>query len=326
MVEYKITPADHIKIEGISPTDNWRDLTVSFRNKVLPAGNLDKPIGNKCYKLLKSLIKKDKVSSSTLSKGCPSLNKKNMKDQTKSITKMEIKKDRDIKKKEQGDSKSNANNRKEDYYSALLNNIVKKQNEAQKQIISGQVETVNKVLVDTTQKNTGILYNETLEQQYVYAGLKRPTKEQIFNPDKKMKQEAREGRARYKAFQEGKLKEFDQFIIDTRGGARAGENVAMEKFLKDNPPKNLEYDNEEEAHLGKIPAHDEYFPWSDTNSVSSKTDTVSSKTTTVSSDIRPPLHTLFQNDPRNNNDNYEEFVIPQYSVELDPILNDPRNN
>ena len=69
MVEYKITPADHKIIEGISPTDNWRDLNVSFRNKVLPAGNLDKPIGNKCYKLLKTLIKKDKVSSSTLSKG-----------------------------------------------------------------------------------------------------------------------------------------------------------------------------------------------------------------------------------------------------------------
>tara|TARA_R110000744_G_scaffold308353_4_gene416428 strand:- start:48 stop:989 length:942 start_codon:yes stop_codon:yes gene_type:complete len=313
MPDYKILPADQEILKTITANSTWNDLTVSFRNKILPAGNLNKPIGEKCYKLLKTLIKKDKVSASTLSKGCPLLTKTIMKNQNTSIAKMEMKSDNSAARRRgsggggwnKGAGKAGktggkyGGGSKDDYYEKLVSEIVKKQLDAEKLILSGQVETVNKVLVDTTQKNTGILYNETLEQQYVYAGLKRPTKEQIFNPDKKMKQEAREGRVRYKAFQEGKLKEFDQFIIDTRGGARAGENVAMEKFLKDNPPKNFEYDNEEEAYLGKIPAHDEYFPWSDTNSV---------------------------NNHSNNNDNYEEFVIPQYSVELDPILNDPRNN
>ena len=186
MVEYKITPADHKIIEGISPTDNWRDLTVSFRNKVLPAGNLDKPIGNKCYKLLKSLIKKDKVSSSTLSKGCPSLNKKNMKDQTKSITKMEMKKDRDMKKKADRDNDAQDKDdlkrlkRKEEFGAKLkenegknpsaskqlLDTIVKQQNQAKVQLIAGQVDSVRNILQDTTQPNDRKEHYNYLKQEF----------------------------------------------------------------------------------------------------------------------------------------------------------------
>jgi len=259
MVDYKVSPADHKIIEGISPTDNWRDLTVSFRNKILPAGNLDKPIGNKCYKLLKSLIKKDKVSSSTLSKGCPILNKKNMKTKGDSIAKMEIKKDRDMKKKEQTDSKSNANNRKEDYYSALLNDIVKKQNEAQKQIIEGQVATVNKVLVDTRQPQY------TKEQQREF--------EKEFNEeiDSKYAEYQREG---------GRLSRHD-FLIN-------------------------EADSRMEEHRANLPA-DELAD-------------------------QEAAEQAYADAMGQANDEYSEFVIPQqpvvippYSVENDPMFQDPRN-
>ena len=321
MVDYKVSPADQEILKTITAKSTWNDLTVSFRNKILPAGNLNKAIGERCAKLLKTLIKKDKVSSSTLSKGCPLLTKKIIKNQSTSIAKAEVKSSNSAAKRRGGGGGAGGSNwnkgsggkigktgshSKDEYYEKLVNEIVKKQLDAEKQILAGQVETVNKVLVDTTQKNTGILYGESLEQQNVYAGLKRPTKEQILNPDKKMKQEAREGRARFKAFQEGKLKEFDQFIVDTRAGMKEGESEAMKKFLKDNPPKDFQYDKEEEELLGEIKAHDEYLPFSDT--VSSKMDTIS-------------------------NDEYSDFVIPQqpvvippYSVENDPMFQDPRNN
>mgnify|MGYP003644362872 CR=1 FL=1 len=68
MVDYKVSPADQEILKTITAKSTWNDLTVSFRNKILPAGNLNKAIGERCAKLLKTLIKKDKVSSSTLSK------------------------------------------------------------------------------------------------------------------------------------------------------------------------------------------------------------------------------------------------------------------
>lgn len=255
MVDYKVSPADQEILKTITAKSTWNDLTVSFRNKILPAGNLNKAIGERCAKLLKTLIKKDKVSSSTLSKGCPLLTKKIIKNQSTSIAKMEIKKDRDMKKKEQGDSKSNANNRKEDYYSALLNNIVKKQNEAQKQIITGQVETVNKVLVDTKQ------LNEKEQQE----------KEHNDYLDMRFKQYKDKG---------GNKKFFDY----------------MEDIMNE----------EQEEHRANLPAGE----LAD----------------------QEAAEQAYADAMRQANDDYGGFVIPQqpvvippYSVENDPMFQDPRN-
>tara|TARA_R110002126_G_scaffold159817_1_gene307341 strand:+ start:32 stop:841 length:810 start_codon:yes stop_codon:yes gene_type:complete len=269
MVEYKITPADHKIIEGISPTDNWRDLNVSFRNKVLPAGNLDKPIGNKCYKLLKTLIKKDKVSSSTLSKGCPSLNKKNMKDQTKSITKMEIKKDRDMKKKADRDNDAQDKDdlkrlkRKEEFGAKLqenegatkklLDTIVKQQNQAKVQLIAGQVDSVRNILQDTTQPTNFPAKPKNLPP---------------YTPSIYTKEQQEEMEKAHDDFIDSKYNKYKE----------EGGTISRHEFLIEEADR--------EAQQNQVPnAYQHYME-----------------------------------------DNYEEFVIPQYSVELDPILNDPRNN
>ena len=161
MVDYKVSPADQEILKTITAKSTWNDLTVSFRNKILPAGNLNKAIGERCAKLLKSLIKKDKVSSSTLSKGCPLLTKKIIKNQNTSIAKAEVKSSNSAAKRRGGGGGSSWNKgsggkapktgSKDEYYEKLVNEIVKKQLDAEKQILSGQVATVNKVLVDTTQ-------------------------------------------------------------------------------------------------------------------------------------------------------------------------------
>ena len=103
---------------------------------------------------------------------------------------------------------------------------------------------------------------ERLDERLYYAGLARPTKDQILKNDN-LKQAAREGRARFRAFKEGKLDEFDEFIANTRADDQK-QNFAMKRFLKDNPPQEFQYDEVEEIKLGPIKKHDEYLPWSDT--------------------------------------------------------------
>jgi hypothetical protein len=244
-----IKPSDITILENIKSTDTWNDLKVSFRNKILPSGNLDKQIGVRCSKLLRGLAKKDKVSASTISKGCPLLNKKNTKTKGGSIAKMEMKKESDMKIKQQRDSKANADNRREDYYSALLNDIVKKQNEAQKQVIAGQVETVNRILVDTKQKNQ----SEEMRE---------------------MEEEARVRDARFKQYK--------------KSGGKKNWLGYMEDLM----------DEEQEEARQQIPVDD------------------------MEREIQ--AQEAYANAIREYN-NYQEFVIPDYSVVNDPLLNDPRN-
>tara|TARA_R110002153_G_scaffold83255_1_gene209497 strand:- start:9 stop:773 length:765 start_codon:yes stop_codon:yes gene_type:complete len=253
MVDYKVSPADQEILKTITAKSTWNDLTVSFRNKILPAGNLNKAIGERCAKLLKSLIKKDKVSSSTLSKGCPLLTKKIIKTQNTSIAKAEIKSSNSAAKRRGGGGGSSWNKgsggkapktgSKDEYYEKLVNEIVKKQLDAEKQILAGQVETVNKVLVDTRQPQY------TKEQQREF--------EKEFNEeiDSKYTQYQREG---------GRLSRHDFLINEADREAQENQvNNAYESYM---------------------------------------------------------------------NDDYSEFVIPQqpvvippYSVENDPIFQDPRN-
>lgn len=238
-----IKPSDITILENIKSTDTWNDLKVSFRNKILPSGNLDKQIGTRCAKLLRGLAKKDKVSASTISKGCPLLNKKNTKTKGGTIAKMEMKKESDMKIKQQRDSKANADNRKEDYYSALLNDIVKKQNEAQKQVIAGQVETVNRILVDTRQEITEKEHDDYLNM-------------------------------RFKQYKEsGGKKNFLGHMEDIM-------DEEMEEYRQQMPVDDMER---------QIQAEEAYA-----------------------------------NANREHN-NYQEFVIPNYSIANDPLLNDPRN-
>jgi len=71
---------------------------------------------------------------------------------------------------------------------------------------------------------------ERLDERLYYAGLARPTKDQILKNDN-LKQAAREGRARFRAFKEGKLDEFDEFIANTRADDQK-QNFAMKRFFK----------------------------------------------------------------------------------------------
>ena len=105
-------------------------------------------------------------------------------------------------------------------------------------------------------------YGERLDERLYYAGLARPTKQQILKNDN-LKQSAREGRARYRAFQEGKLDQFDEFIADTRADDKK-QNEVMRKFLKENPPQQFQYDEIEEIKLGPIKEAGDYLPFSDT--------------------------------------------------------------
>lgn len=256
MPDYKILPADQEILKTITANSTWNDLTVSFRNKILPAGNLNKPIGEKCYKLLKTLIKKDKVSASTLSKGCPLLTKTIMKNQNTSIAKMEIKSDNSAARRRgsggggwnKGAGKAGktgggkyGSSSKDEYYEKLVSEIVKKQLDAEKLILSGQVETVNKVLVDKTQSNDK-------ENHYDYL-----------------------------------KKEFEKYKDE--GGKKEGLDFEKEIMERDMEEHNKQFENKEQNEAEQAYA-----------------------------------------DAMSGYDNYEEFVIPQYSVELDPILNDPRNN
>tara|TARA_A100001201_G_scaffold44869_1_gene45874 strand:- start:41 stop:1132 length:1092 start_codon:yes stop_codon:yes gene_type:complete len=103
---------------------------------------------------------------------------------------------------------------------------------------------------------------ERLDERLYYAGLARPTKEQILKNDD-LKQAAREGRARFRAFKEGKLDQFDAFIADTRADDEK-QNFAMKRFLKENPPQEFQYDEIEEIKLGPVKEAGEYLPFSDT--------------------------------------------------------------
>jgi len=103
---------------------------------------------------------------------------------------------------------------------------------------------------------------ERLDERLYYAGLARPTKEQILKNDN-LKQAAREGRARFRAFKEGKLDQFDAFIADTRADDEK-QNFAMKRFLKENPPQEFQYDEIEEIKLGPVKEAGEYLPFSDT--------------------------------------------------------------
>ena len=280
MVDYNITPTDHKIIESISPTDNWRDLNVSFRNKILPAGNLDKPIGNKCYKLLKTLIKKDKVSSSTLSKGCPILNKKNMKNKEGSIAKMEIKKDRDMKKKVDRDNDAQDKDdlkrlkRKEEFGSKLqenegknpsatkklLDTIVKQQNQAKVQLIAGQVDSVRNILQDTTQPKTN-------------------------------------------------------FPAEPKNKFNLPEN----RFTKE---EQVEMENEFNDYIDS-----EYAEYKE------KGGTISRHDFLIQEGSKGPSEEEIRDYQNEYGDQYSDFVIPQqpvvippYSVENDPMFQDPRNN
>jgi hypothetical protein len=205
MVDYKVSPADQEILKTITAKSTWNDLTVSFRNKILPAGNLNKAIGERCAKLLKSLIKKDKVSSSTLSKGCPLLTKKIIKTQNTSIAKAEIKSSNSAAKRRGGGGGSSWNKgsggkapktgSKDEYYEKLVNEIVKKQLDAEKQILAGQVATVNKVLVDTTQPKT----NFPAEPKNKFnLPENRFTKEQQREFEKEFNEEIDSGYAEYK--------------------------------------------------------------------------------------------------------------------------------
>ena len=223
MVDYKVSPADQEILKTITAKSTWNDLTVSFRNKILPAGNLNKAIGERCAKLLKSLIKKDKVSSSTLSKGCPLLTKKIIKTQNTSIAKAEIKSSNSAAKRRGGGGGSSWNKgsggkapktgSKDEYYEKLVNEIVKKQLDAEKQILAGQVATVNKVLVDTTQPQY------TKEQQREF--------EKEFNEeiDSKYTQYQREG---------GRLSRHDFLINEADREAQENQvNNAYESYMND---------------------------------------------------------------------------------------------
>ena len=223
MVDYKVSPADQEILKTITAKSTWNDLTVSFRNKILPAGNLNKAIGERCAKLLKSLIKKDKVSSSTLSKGCPLLTKKIIKTQNTSIAKAEIKSSNSAAKRRGGGGGSSWNKgsggkapktgSKDEYYEKLVNEIVKKQLDAEKQILAGQVETVNKVLVDTRQPQY------TKEQQREF--------EKEFNEeiDSKYTQYQREG---------GRLSRHDFLINEADREAQENQvNNAYESYMND---------------------------------------------------------------------------------------------
>lgn len=190
-----------------------------------------------------------------------------MKNQNTSIAKMEMKSDNSAAKRRgsggggwnKGAGKAGktgggkyGGSSKDEYYEKLVSEIVKKQLDAEKLILSGQVETVNKVLVDTTQpktnfpakpKNLPPYTPQTKEQQKQY--------EEEFNLD-----------------------------MDTRYNKYKGEGgtISRDEFLIEEADR--------EAQQNQVPnAYQHYME-----------------------------------------DNYEEFVIPQYSVELDPILNDPRNN
>ena len=256
MVDYKVSPADQEILKTITAKSTWNDLTVSFRNKILPAGNLNKAIGERCAKLLKTLIKKDKVSSSTLSKGCPLLTKKIIKNQSTSIAKAEVKSSNSAAKRRGGSGGAGWNKgsggkagktgsySKDEYYEKLVNEIVKKQLDTEKQILAGQVETVNKVLVDTTQPQ----YTKKQQREF----------EKEFNEEIDSK---------YTQYQ------------------KKGGTISRHDFLIEEADR--------EAQENQVPnAYQHYME-----------------------------------------DSYEEFVIPQqptvippYSVENDPMFQDPRNN
>ena len=269
MPDYKILPADQEILKTITANSTWNDLTVSFRNKILPAGNLNKPIGEKCYKLLKTLIKKDKVSASTLSKGCPLLTKTIMKNQNTSIAKMEMKSDNSSARRRgsggggwnKGAGKAGktgggkyGGGSKDDYYEKLVSEIVKKQLDAEKLILSGQVETVNKVLVDTTQPKTNFPA--------------KPKNLPPYTPSIYTKEQQEEMEKAHDDFIDSKYNKYKE----------EGGTISRHEFLIEEADR--------EAQQNQVPnAYQHYME-----------------------------------------DNYEEFVIPQYSVELDPILNDPRNN
>tara|TARA_R110002012_G_scaffold6778_1_gene32468 strand:+ start:3949 stop:5052 length:1104 start_codon:yes stop_codon:yes gene_type:complete len=153
---------------------------------------------------------------------------------------------------------------------------------------------------------------ERLDERLYYAGLARPTKQQILKNDN-LKQSAREGRARYRAFQEGKLDQFDTFIADTRAD-NDKQNVIMRKFLKENPPQQFQYDEIEEIKLGPVKEAGKYLPFSDTTEDNIPDEFISS----VSSD----MSFAFSDSDYNLDNQAEQYKQKSLGIqrELDDLL------
>jgi len=69
-----ITPSDAIKLENLTSETLWREISIPFIKKNIPANNLNRPIGARCLKMLRGIAKKDKIKESTIKRGsCPAL-------------------------------------------------------------------------------------------------------------------------------------------------------------------------------------------------------------------------------------------------------------
>ena len=259
-----ITPSDATKLENLTAETLWREVHIPFVKKYIPAGNLNRPIGRTCLKMLRGLAKKDKIKESLITRGsCPALRGKLKGD----------KKDADRSAKQPRERVREAQETREKQkktdLEGLLLNILANNKQARSQQVAQQTQAVDNILLGDKNPSRPqqfftappVPQGETLQEALFYSGQARPTRQQIFR-NQNLKQATREGRARYRAFQEGHLAEFDEFIANTRANnPEEAENI--KRWLGGVEPQQFEYDSEEEMVLQPPPRHDEYFPWSE---------------------------------------------------------------
>ena len=258
-----ITPSDATKLENLTAETLWREVHIPFVKKHIPAGNLNRPIGRTCLKMLRGLAKKDKIKESMITRGsCPALRGKLKGD----------KKDADRSAKQPRERVREAQETREKQkktdLEGLLLNILGNNKAQRDQVVAQQTQAVDNILTGDKNPSRPQYFNappvpqgETLQEALFYSGQARPTRQQVFR-NQNLKQAAREGRARYRAFKDGHLAEFDEFIANTRAGnPEEAENI--KRWLSNVEPQQFEYDSEEEIILQPPPRHDEYHPWSE---------------------------------------------------------------
>lgn len=253
-----ITPTDAIKLENLTAETLWKEVSIPFIKRNIPAGNLNRPIGARCLKMLRGIAKKDKIKESTIKRGsCPALRGKLKGDKKDADRSAKQPKER-VKEAQEGKEKQ----KKMDLEGLLLNILGNNKADREK-IVAGQTHAVDNVLIagkqpmNPNQQMMGGYDEREFGDQpagvpFFYAGLGRPKRQDLMR-NAKIRQAVREGRMRWEAKQEGSeaLREADEKIAEARGKTKE-QKETIKRFLAGNDPKPFEFDSEEEWVLGEV--------------------------------------------------------------------------